>query len=77
MNDYFDLLQESMDRRVLNIDDGSAWLLTKMLCAKFWEGSETRGHPDFLPSEVHAVYEAEQLRGTTPGLVAIVKVRVE
>ena len=77
MNDYYDLLQESMDRRVLNTDDGSVWQLTKMLCAKFWEGWKTKGDPKFTPSEVHGVFEAEQLQGTTPGLVVIIKVRVE
>ena len=77
MNDYYDLLQESMDDRVLSIDDDSAWRLTKMLCAKFWEGWKTRGDPKFTPSEVHGVFEAEQLQGTTPGLVAIIIVRVE
>ena len=75
--DFADLMRESMDDRILNAHDGSVWKLTELIRVKRWLGHETKGHPQFVPSELHADYEAIQLEGAQPGLVAIIKIRVE
>ena len=61
----------------MSLRDGSVWLLGKMLTAKPWPGHGTKDDPQFEPSEVHGVFEAEQMKGTQPGLAAIIKIRIE
>lgn len=51
MYDYYDLMRESMDDRLLNFHDGSIWRLKSMLAAKYWLGYKTKGDPQFEPSE--------------------------
>ena len=77
MYDYHNLMRESMQDRVLNFHDGSIWRLGVMLAAKPWLGHKTKGDPHFEPTEVHGVFEAEQLKGGQPGLPAIIKIRIE
>ena len=78
MTDIWELMQVCMDDRLVKIEDGSAvWRLKTFVCAKHWEGVGFKDDPDFIASEIHAVYEAEQVEGSEPGLVAIIKIRVE
>ena len=77
MYDHHNLMRDSMDDRVLSFHDGSTWRRGKLLAAKPWLGHKTNIDPQFEPSEVHGVFEAEQLKGDRPGLAAIIKIRIE
>ena len=71
------VIEDCLDGRVVTFPDDTTWQLTKKISEKSWEGSETREEADWQPSEAHAVYECTQIRGSHPGSVAIVKVRIE
>lgn len=72
-----DLIFDSMNDRIVAFADKTAWKLTSKLSEKPWEGSETQKGSDWVPSEVHAVYECVQVRGPQPRKIAILKVRIE
>lgn len=71
------LIMDSMNDRVVDFSDNTAWQLKTKISEKGWEGSPTREDEDWQPSEAHAVYECEQIRGLHPGSMAIIKVRIE
>lgn len=72
-----DLILDSMNDRIITFADKTTWKLTSKLSEKPWEGSDTQKGSDWVPSEVHAVYECVQVRGPRPGRTAILKVRIE
>lgn len=72
-----DVIRDSLDDHIVTFSENNVWQLTKKLSEKPWEGDESQEEADWTPSERHVVYECIQIRGSDPGKVAIMKVRIE
>ncbi|KAL8946994.1 MAG: hypothetical protein Q9222_006676 [Ikaeria aurantiellina] len=78
------IIEDSLNNRVVKFSNQTAWRLTKKISEKPWEGTSPEereegqeGDDEWQPSEAHAVYECTQVYGPRLGTVAIMKIRIE